>query len=687
MAITINGTPAGQLGVTGLVISLVNQAPSMAKITCEGVASTFDGLASGSTVVIVADKLTFSGTVLRRPFDGSGESGTGFSAIVTDAWQALEDETIITDATLAAGAIGRRTRIAIGGRWIQWTTGEGDSAIASWRLVPMPLADWIDKVFAQDKGYSLDSTVGGTWPPAQGDCIKYAEALRMILRWLPGSVATISGQMVGSAPKLTLRTVASMATYEAPYHAETTRIDPRDDLVITGVGLELRKVVTGLGTREDTTFDTAGTVPGRQAFVASFDLLPEQHQLTPADFLLRKIEPDTIEFWQDILPHILGQAIFVGATLAGASLTREDPELTSIVLAGSIPKEFKDFGCDGPFGKHDKIYGSANGTTAKIGKVFGQATFTLTGGGTAVVTLQEAQATNLDPLDDADPTKPSRYVYEDHDAKNPGEDFADFAGISSQVLADGSLLRHEGASTWPVDEIPAFADLPMGKRIRFPDAPVTAWKTLDAPVYAVQIDCMERTIRAEYGHDGYLSAQDRVSLERAKNEWPRPTKERVSDDGGNPPDAPSDPIAPAAPPTLTGSHDTLPDLGPFEPRGDVATGEISVGASTVQGVVPSGMNPGNSPVYKFNGGASGYCWIEATRSDTSFSSVTIAHGASEPGAGSDPTYKRALFSWERTGTAGNYVFTFAILRKGPIEASICQSAYDDSWSVTFDGGS
>lgn len=682
--ITINGTAAAELGVTGLVIALVNQGASTATITCEGVASTFAGFATGSEIVIQADNLTFRGKVRRRPFHGSGESGTGYQAIVTDAWQDMEDETILTSTTLAANSIGRDTRIAIGGIWVEWTTGSGDDAVATWRLVPMPLADWITRVFHDDHSCSLDSTLAGTWPPAQGDCIKYAEALRMMLRWFPGSVATVAGQQGADGPLITIRTVSTMATFDAPYHADKTRIDPRTDLQIGGVGLMLRKVTTGLGNKEDKVFYTAGTATGPKAFIAAFDLLPEEHQLTSADFQLLKIEPANIDFWRALFPKTFSKPGWDGATLLGGTLSRELVGLTSVVLAGSIPNEFTEKGADGPFGKRAKIFGSANSTTVKIGKVWGVATFSLGDGSTSTLTLTEAQATNLEPINDDDPSIPTRYVYEDHDAQNPGESFADFAGIPAQVFGDGALLTHEGDTEWPVDEIPAFFDLPMGRRIRFPDAPVAAWRTLDAPVYAVQIDCLNRTIRAQYGHDGYLSADDRVSLERAKHAWPRPSQERVHrDDAGNPPET-QPPIAPAAPPTIAGSDATLPDLGPFEIVDGGDGTHVRFGRSLLNGSEPTGFDENGIMLIASTG--DGVQWVKAEVGAGGSLTTTLGHGTTLPTSTGDNTdgfgigdiLYFQIGTWTRTFdvASGRYKFTGHNDVFGPITIAACRRYYD-----------
>jgi hypothetical protein len=683
--ITINGKTPKSLGVTGMVLDLVNQGPSTATLTLRGAAATMDQLEAGDDVAIEADDFHFAGKVLHRPFTGSGRSGNSYEVVVVDDWQTFEDETILADLTLAANAIARDVRVAVGGRWTQYDTGTGEDAVQSWRVVPYDVATWMSQLLT-DAGAILDNTVAGTLPPADADGIKIAEALRMILRWFPGCVATVSGQRSGASPKVTIRKVSSMSTFDAPYRAETTRITPRNDLILPGCALVLRKVTSSnLASKEDVAVSSAGAI-GAGAFVAPFDLLPETHQLLAADLLLRKLEPETLQFWKDLYPGVFAQSGWEDATLSSHFMVREFEELTSVLLAGNIPPEFKDKGCSGPYSTNAKIFSATNSGTCKTGQLIGAASFTLAGGATGQITLQ-ATGVSLTPIDSDNPQKPTRYVYENKEAKNPGESAGDFAGIAPAIYADGQLLRHEGEATWPVSKIPAFAALPMAKRIQFPDAPVEEWRTLGAPVYAVSIDCFRRTLTARFGHDGYLSAQDRVALQRAHKGWTRPKKERVGDDGGEPDDQPQQPAAPSVPPSVTQpAQNTFPDLGPFEPRGDKATGEIEVGASTVQGIVPSGMSAGNAPPYKFNGGASGYCWIATTRSGSSLGSVTIAHGSSEPGAGSDPNYKRALFSWERTGTAGDYTFNFAILRKGPIEASICQSAYDDSWSVTFDGG-
>lgn len=679
---TINNVPMRDLGISELAIEINNRAVSLVQLTLPQAPKESTVLEPGTEVVLVADDFTFHGMVDQRPWRAQGGS-RGYSVRIVDGWWVLDGTTIVGDKDLSAAAIAQNTRVFIGGQWATKTRRENDDS--TFELNLMTPDEWIAKVVEDLAGF----TVAGhpptqIIPPGQGDGLKISAAIGQILKWFPGTVATVGGQ----DQVLTINRPSAMATYTVPYTNKLTSIavTPRADLVLSGVRIFLRKMRrSNLAEVEDVVESTAGTATGPQALVTSIDLLPENHSLTAADMGLVKIEANTIAFWERIAPGLTAKHTdFADATVLESAVLKEDAALDYAIVRGSLPEEFKD-GCDGPFFELAKIVSVGNSIAAKIGKVNCKAIFGLPGGATVRAEV-DLPATDLDALfAEGDARATTRYVREDMDARDTGEAFASFAGIAPAIYAEAATLQHEGSASWHVEKLPTLAASPWGKRINFSGSP---WNAIAAPVHRLRMKVSGsiREITAEFGFDPYLAVPDRVALERFLNGWQRPVSKQRDKDGTAP--ANPSPPTPDSNPTIAPPADQAISVGPLECVAWDNT-HVRIGASNFNGQPIDGFaeNDNESP-YLIAAGTGGQWWLRIDVA--SDGTLTCSTGTGTLPDNTDTTRYELICSWTVETVGSVNKITTHNNRLGPVEAVACRDWYsaEPSWTITvgYSGG-
>lgn len=643
----------------------------------------------------------FAGKIL-QPSTGEETAASRKQLIaVSDGWHDLTRKTYLQDYPYDTYA-GKTPKVLIGGKWQradvtdpldESTEGAFETVID---LVPqdiaLTLADAVEQM-GYDEAHR-DIQLSATIPPHEGEDMTVEAVIKSAMKWFPGSVAWVEP----STGVLHARRASELPTIsiDASQILGVPQIEERPDLVLPGASLYVRKTkkATGDQGKEYVYVYTAGDPTALGALAASIELTPEEHVL---DIGYLEIIPFggigqeliDVNWWAKFVPWMqtalqkpddyrITALIGPNLTFGGAVF---DTSLTHIIDRGTIKDSWLIYGCAGPVAIREPFITTDN-MTVQVPKIAPVSA-------TCKVSFEERLPNNdwlaynqsvSVPLFLTGLTASGKYAWEDKAGYVAGEDPAMCAGLPELFVTETQKLLYQGRIKVAFDELPGTL---IGTALNLTGFSNASWATMAAPIHTATYDVNARTVEIEFGSAGYLGLKDLAEQMRAvKHKRPQrhrhtkyglpppPSLEGAGQQGGGtpPPAKGTQGQAPFPPPS--------PDLGPFVGVG-TAPGKILVGASTLNGDVPTGFNMGNTPPYQIDAPGSGYFYVQGTIDTTTgaVTGMTLHTGTSVPAdAGANAYYK--IFSWAPDPdnvdpTTGLALPKVAQLCYGPITFKAC----------------